>query len=111
VKRIELFIRKSLFAADGSVDVLSKLTTVKECHAAIDKRSQSRIDKAGSVDAAPHRADAAENRRPPRINKVVKQWVSPSCGLRIQHSLYLSLNLVGIYSGNSGHRNPHCLRY
>ncbi|PWT81320.1 MAG: hypothetical protein C5B44_03985 [Acidobacteria bacterium] len=42
---VDLLIRYSKFAADRSVDVLSKLTSIQRCNATIDKGSQAWIDQ------------------------------------------------------------------
>lgn len=45
-KRVELSIRDTEVAADGSIEVRSKFTAIDRCHAPVQDRGQSRIDQA-----------------------------------------------------------------
>jgi hypothetical protein len=59
---VELLVRESSFAADGSVDVLSEETPVVRGNPAIDERLELHVDQAELPERAPHATHATKER-------------------------------------------------
>src|SRR5215208_5293762 len=83
-ERLDLLVRKPQLAADRSVDVLSKLAAVNRRDTAIDERDEPRVDESRAVEPLPHRAHAAEDGRPPGVDRVVDERRAPLLGLRLE---------------------------
>jgi len=104
-ERENFFFRDAEFAADRSVDVLSKLAPVERGDAAIDEGLQFSIDQPRRFDAAPHGAHAAKDRRAARVEPVIQKRRAPPLRLRCEHAFDVAFDRPSVRVFNSSHIN------
>src|SRR5205823_6776287 len=61
---------------------ISKLAAVQGRHAPVDEGDELGVDEAGGVETSPHGADAAEDRRAPRVERSEERRVGKECRCR-----------------------------
>jgi hypothetical protein len=103
-ERHDLFVRDAEFAADGSVDVLSKLAAVDRGYAPVDERLKFAFNKAGGFNARPHPTHAAKDRGPTGVQQVIQEWRAPLFSLRFKDSPRIIIHLFRVYFFDSCHR-------
>jgi hypothetical protein len=82
--RVQLVVRDTRFAADGSVDVLSEDAAVVRGDATVDERLELEIDQPELTQRAPHPAHAAEERGEASIDEMVEEGGAPLPGLGVE---------------------------
>jgi len=102
----QLLVRDAQVAADGSVDVLSELAAVEGGDPPVDEGDEAGVEEARSVEAAPHRAGAAEDGRSPGVEEVVEEGRTPFSRLGRQHALDRLLGVIRVDPLDPWHRSP-----
>jgi len=79
---VDLLVRDTEVAADGSVDVPSEVAPVVHGDPTVDERDELRVEETGGVETAPHAAGGPEDRGAPGVDEVIQERSAPFPGLR-----------------------------